>query len=83
MKNALFIIVAIIAWLGTPILIIWEWSIWWDHGYTFWVFLSLFTGIGWIPAWFMGVWDLLSINPLVGIIYLSVVGYYFYLFQDD
>lgn len=76
MRSLLLFASVLVVWIGTPVLIIWEWSIWWDAGHTFWVFMSALTGIGWIPAWFMGVADLFRLNALVAIAYLAFAGYY-------
>lgn len=76
MKQIFLFISIIGVWIGSPILIIWEWSMWWDAGHTFWVFMSVFTGIGWIPAWFMGVAHLFGQSFFAALAYLSCVGYY-------
>ena len=76
MKQIFLLISIVEVWIGTPVLIIWEWSMWWDQGHTFWVFLSVFTGIGWIPAWFMGIAHLFGINVLLALAYLGCMGYY-------
>ena len=76
MRGLILILVTVIVYIGTPAVIIWEWSIWWNAGETFWVFMSVFTGIGWIPAWFLGLWDLFALNGWLGVVYLGSVGYY-------
>ena len=76
MKFIFLVISIVTLWVGTPILIIWEWINWWNNGYSFWVILSAITGIGWIPAWFLGIAHLFKLSTPLALLYLVFAGNY-------